>query len=215
MKTILRSLAVACALTCAAAGTASAQFDPRNFYFSVDAGGILMQHLIVNNVGGQRVSADPGFRTDFAFGYNFSPFFATEIETGVIANQLDTSSGAIPFYLGGNNYLYQVPILANFILKAPLRYGIKPYIGAGAGGVASTLYLDSNFNGYTSDTDFTFAYQGLAGVKWSINRHMELGIGYKFLGTLDHTWFGNNPALVTQTGNVYTHSIMASFTWRF
>jgi hypothetical protein len=40
-------------------------------------------------------------------------------------------------------------------------------------------------------------------------------VGYKFVGTMNHTFFDGDPNLNTHTGEIYSHSILASFTFNF
>jgi OOP family OmpA-OmpF porin len=186
---------------------------PVPFYVSGQIGGELMENLSIKNAGGIKNNVDPGFRASVSIGADLSDYVAAEFETGVMGNQLDTSSGQPLSAFNSSVYLYQVPALANLIFKVPLRNGITPYIGGGAGGIASTLYLQQGDN-WSSDTDVTFAYQGMCGLKCALNRNMEVGVGYKFLATPDHTWFPNDSRFV-RSGQMFTHSILATFTWNF
>ena len=68
-------------------------------------------------------------------------------------------------------------------------------------------------NSSYSSTDFTFAYQATAGLKYAINETMEVGIAYKFIGTTDHSWSANNVNF--DTDGTMTHAILANFTWKF
>ncbi len=188
------------------------------FYVGGDVGGTLMQNMSLKNLG-TRVDFDPGIRGSILFGYNVVPPLALEFETGAIWNSI---SGNGPQIIGGSfaNHadLYQVPFLGNVVFKAPLRCGLTPYIGAGAGGVVSTLTLthdSDHFFAHTSDSDFTFAYQGKAGLTYALGWNMEVGVGYEFLGTLDHRWFEGDPNLVVHSGPALSHSILATFTWKF
>lgn len=193
---------------------------PMPFYIGGDIGGALEQSVSLKNLN-TRANFDPGVRGDIYFGYNIVDQLAVEFDTGVIWNRLNTDSSMIiggPFANRGD--LYQVPLLGNLIFKAPLPGGVTPYIGGGAGGVVSTLDLSheeefTTFRDHVSDTDITFAYQGLAGIKFAIAWNMDVDVGYKFMGTLDHHWFGDDPSLVVHTGPVLSHSILASFNWRF
>jgi OOP family OmpA-OmpF porin len=195
------------------AATGLAQNYPGEVYFNGSLGGALQQDMRVKNAGG-KVGFDPGVRFDFSGGINFSPYISAELETGIIGNRLDTFNGISLSSMGQHGYLTQVPLLANLIFRAPLRYGITPYIGGGVGGVASTLYLRQPGD-RDSDTDINFAYQGMAGVKFALNRNMEVGVGYKFLGTPPHTWFRDDPNLYTRSGQMFSHSILATFTFNF
>lgn len=197
-----------------AAVTANAQNYPGSVYFNGSLGGALQQDMTVRNAGNGKVGFDPGVRFDFSGGVNFTPYFSGELETGIIANRLDTFDGVSLSSMGQRGDLTQFPLLANAILRIPLRYGVTPYVGVGCGGIASTLYLRQPGDRGT-DTDFTFAYQAQAGVRWALNRNMECGVGYKFLGTPPHTWFADDPNLFTRSGRMYSHAILATFKFTF
>jgi opacity protein-like surface antigen len=190
------------------------------FYVGGDIGGVIMQDMNVRNANA-KMAFDPGMRGDIFFGYQIAPPVAVEIETGAIWNQLRTGSGLFINSIAPQGDLYQIPILANVVFRLPLAYGISAYIGGGVGGVASELdYHDSDngffgFHHHVSDTDFTFAYQGMTGVKWAVAPNMEVDLSYKFLGTLDHTWFGGDPVFFTHTDPAYSHSFLVSFTMHF
>jgi len=145
-------------------------------------------------------------------GFNVTDNLAVEIETGALTSRIRNSGSGI---LGGNRaYLQQVPLLANVIFKAPLRGGVTPYIGGGVGGVVSDISLRQNSH-WTDDADLTFAYQAMAGVTFTFARHFDVGFGYKMLGTGDHTFFRDDPALYTPTGKTISHSLLATFTFSF
>jgi opacity protein-like surface antigen len=231
MKNSLRCLSLAVSAAALAAPAARSQtqpaggyqgqstvtyqtFAPFGFYLDGDVGGNLVQDLHIRGAGGGKNQVDPGARADVAFGIKWSPYVATEIETGVMGNWLDTSAGQPLSAVSSRAYLNQFPLLGNVIFSAPCAFGLTPYIGGGAGGIGSVLH--SRLNGdWDHDGDFTFAYQGEAGLKFAITRSIDVGVAYKFLGTLDHTWFNDDPARRVATGNIYNHSILATFTWTF
>jgi opacity protein-like surface antigen len=227
MKNSAYRLITASTLLLAAAASARAQYAPYRysyqpysygpFYVTGDLGGNLMQDLHVKN-GGSSVTFDPGTRADLSFGWQIFPPLAVEFETGVLWNSLNpVNLNVLPAVQ--NAGLYQIPFLANAVGRLPLRGGFSAYAGAGAGGVADELDLRQDFGPgfrhHASDTDFTFAYQAMAGFKYAFAPNMEVGVGYKFLGTLDHSWFGGDPNLAVEAGPTYSHSILASFTARF
>lgn len=78
------------------------------------------------------------------------------------------------------------------------------YAGAGLGGVYSALWHDLD-----GEDSFTFGYQGILGVKYTVNDNFEVGLSYKLLGT-----FERDPGPTTAKGAL-SHSIMAAFTFRF
>ena len=192
------------------------------FYISADIGGVILQDTTAKNAGA-KIAFNPGVRGDLTFGYQIAPPIAVEFETGSIWNSLSTQNGLYISASGLNVDLFQIPFLANLVFRLPPRNGFSAYIGGGVGGVASQFDVSNpNDNGgffnsenHITDTDVTFAYQGKIGLTYSFNPNMEVGVGYKFLGTLDHTWFKGDPAFFTHTDPIYSHSFLASFTWKF
>jgi opacity protein-like surface antigen len=238
MKITIFRLTAAGALALAATATARAQSQPAqggyvttthvylwpgymgpppgqagDIYFNGEIGGTLQQNLSIRNAG-QKVSFDPGERGDISVGFDITEALAIELQTGASYNNINTGGTQALALAGYDADLYQIPILANLIFKAPLPGGLTPYVGAGFGGVASEL--DTHTHGFwASDTDFTPGYQALAGVNCTLNRHTEFGVGYRLLGTTAHTWFPNDPVRYTPAGQTFSHSIMATLTVSF
>ena len=67
--------------------------------------------------------------------------------------------------------------------------------------------------GDIANTDFTFSYQAFVGLNYEISEHLAVGVGYKFLRTQDHNWADGGVTL--QTDGTCTHSVTASFVWKF
>jgi opacity protein-like surface antigen len=182
-------------------------------YFNFDLGGVLQQDLIIRNAG-QKVSFDPGIGGNLSLGFDITDALAVEFQTGATTSEINTSGSTSLAFAGNNADIYQVPILANVIFKAPLPGGLTPYVGAGFGGAVTTLELYRR-GYYVSDTDITPAYQAIAGLRCALNRHTELGVGYRFLATTAHTWFADSPNLYTPTSPTFSHSILATLTVSF
>ncbi len=237
MKTRSILLTGAAATVMAAAGEARAQYygqqpppvpppyygqqtnpDWGHMYFHADAGGNLLQDLYIRNLG-TKVSWQAGARGDVSFGYD-AGVVAIGFETGTTWNSLDARNSQIIFPLAQQVDLYQIPIMANVIFK-PIPHGaVQPYIGGGVGGVVSTLDIrieefGEDHHHHETDTDVVFGFEGMAGVQFNVAWNVAVDVGYKFMGTLRHTWFGDNPALVTVTDPTYAHAILASVTVRF
>jgi opacity protein-like surface antigen len=180
-------------------------------YVGAEVGPAFQQNLYIRDAG-RTVGLDAGVRGDVSAGFNLADQVAVEVETGAIDNRIRSEGTTI---FGGNRaYLDQVPLMGNIIFRAPLLYGITPYIGGGAGGMVSQLSVRT-FDHWTSDADVTFAYQGMAGVNVALNRHMDVGLGYHFIGTMDHVWFADDPTMYTPTGKTLTHAVVATFTFSF
>jgi opacity protein-like surface antigen len=194
----------------AAALTAQAQETNGPFYLKAEAGAAFQQGLAIK--GGDKMDFDTGFRFDIGPGWQFTPSLAAELEVGVIYNTVD-SIGSLPVSsYGGSANFYQVPVLANLVFTLPLQGPLRPYIGAGVGGVATVVDLTTPL-GEVNDSDFVFGYQALAGVQYALSEHVELGAAYKFLGTTDHHWSQDSVTLDTEP--TYSHSVLVTLTWKF
>jgi opacity protein-like surface antigen len=190
-------------------------------YLNGDVGVALMQDVTINKFNGTpvpyKVSLDPGIRFDLGVGYNITDSLAAEVETGLIWNPADLvylGSAWLPFdMLHVRADIYQIPFLVNAIYRIPLKSGLTPYIGVGVG--ADFAIVDFSMPGISANyNDVTFAYQGIAGVKYAVTKNIDVGLAYKFLGTLDHSW-NLLPGVRTDTAPTMTHSILATLTWRF
>jgi opacity protein-like surface antigen len=196
---------------------AHAQAQCTNLYVDVSAGPAIQQDISVHNSSfgnGGTVNFNDGVRASVKIGYDLTPSFAAELETGIIWNGINSIHGNTLSDFGANANIYEIPLLANFIYK-PLHGAFEPYVGVGCGGVAgifdesSTPLIGSSFN----DSDFVFAYQAEVGFKYAVSQNVELGLAYQFLGTTDHHWSDNGVFL--NTAGTMTHAITATFTWRF
>jgi len=187
-----------------------AQTNTGRWSLSLDGGVALPQN--VNIKGGDTIDFDGGFRIDAGVGYKICPPLTAEVEAGLIDNSVNKIGGVAVGSYGGTATLYQVPLVAQIIWAPCLKGVVKPYLGVGIGGVATVANLDTPL-GNVNDTDVVFCYQAEAGVKFLAGEHLELGVVYKFLGTLDHSWSENGVTL--NTDGIFTHSIMAVLTWKF
>lgn len=180
------------------------------FYLAGDAGISIMQDFNSSRFGFPgRFSTDPGARLSLEPGFDFVAIpqltLGAEFETGVIYNHLSsiTQAGAST---GLHGDYYQVPILANLVLKLFPNCPVTPYLGAGGGGLYSDarVHAFGGFDGWVHNDEVDWAVQGMAGIRWKLNSFAELGLGYKFIAALPG---GDN--------NVYTHAVLASFSLNF
>jgi opacity protein-like surface antigen len=208
MKEKMRFLLVAGIVPIAATATAESFSD--HLYLTGDIGPAFEQTLHIR--GADNITFNTGVRGDIAAGYQANSWFAAELATGVIWNSGD-KIGGVPFSsFGAGLDLYQIPLLGNVILSTPVWHGFKPYIGGGLGCVFGGLDFQRPL-GAIRNTDLTFGYQAMAGINYEISRNIELGLGYKYLETGEHDWAQNSVTLKTEA--TVTHSVTASFTWKF
>jgi len=179
-------------------------------YLTGDLGAAFQQAVRIK--GADLIDFHNGVRGDVAIGYRANSWFAVELASGAIWNSGDKIGGVTFSSFGGGLDLYQIPIMGNVVFSTPSWHGFKPYLGAGVGGVAAMLDFQRPL-GSIRDTDFTLSYQAFAGLNYQVCKHVDLGVGYKFLLTEDHNWAQNGVTL--QTEGTGTHSVTASLTWKF
>jgi opacity protein-like surface antigen len=147
-----------------------------------------------------RSSFKTGVRMDLDGGYQFNDSWALEGEVGYIYNPVDFSNSAA----SASPNLYQLPIMIDGIYTLPVDWKVKPYVGAGVGLV---------FTGLNDLEDVSAAGQIIAGVKYDLNKNIDLSLAYKFLITTAHDW--NDLLNSTESNGTITHSILASVTFKF
>jgi opacity protein-like surface antigen len=141
-----------------------------------------------------------GYRLDLDAGYQFCRYFSLEGELGYINNPVDISSPSSAF----STSFYEVPIMANGVFTLPWFGILKPYVGAGLGGV---------YTGANDLRDFNGAGQILAGLKCGLPAGMDVGIGYKLLVTTEHDW--GDILDTTEGTRTVSQSIVAAFSIKF
>jgi opacity protein-like surface antigen len=185
-------------------------------YFGFDGGAAFQQPInLYDSIGdNEKVTFDTGARLDCELGFNITPNWAAELEMGLIANQVKNSAVLGTDFM--NVDLVEVPIMANVIYTRPLGHYFSIYLGGGLGAAFSEY--DNEFGG-TTQSDTTFAFQGLAGLKFTFGERWDLGVSYKFLGTTKHDvgpGFDSlgNPTEFKSDGTM-THSVLLTLTCKF
>lgn len=203
----------------------SAQPNPSGPYVRTGLGASFVNDISVDEfygpVPGGEMKLDTGIRFDVAVGYEFNPYLSAEMEFGWTWNEVNSITGLTVSDGSYGNF----PFLANVILQLPLMNGrLIPYIGGGVGGSVGSFDADYISNGFVAitgnDTDIAFAYQGMAGVRYLFNDSMSAGLAYKYMGTGDTTFyegitFAGGTSGSFGIGSTATHSIQATFTFRF
>lgn len=151
---------------------------------------------------------DPGFRVDLALGYDFNRWVSLELEVGYLDNSAESVTRNDQSGQLDDTWLHGVPVLANVRLQYRNRTDFVPYVGVGAGGLASMLSINGE-----SDTQMIFAYQISAGVIYMLDERGWLDFSYKYFGTGDSSYgIGGSHVEAEDLGN---HFIGASVIWRF
>ena len=210
---------------CAGAFCAGMAHAANGVYVGVDAGGVLtldtrVKEFIGPVSSGTKLELDPGVRVGFHGGYKFCDCFSLEGETGIMANNIHSITGAS---MDGNATLANVPFMANAVFELPHgRCPITPYFGGGGGGSATILAFEHHvdFNGSRvngSDSDVVAAYQAFGGVRYAINDNMDIGVEYHYFATTGASYSVHDigsPNKISLAG-VQSHAITAAFNFRF
>ena len=193
----------------------SARAEGEGFYFNGSLGGSFAEKVDVKEFLGAlsnvRVKLDPGVHVGAAAGYNFTHWFGVELETGILANNIDKLGTSSP-----DAALSHVPLMANVMLRYDTgSLPVIPYIGAGIGGDSSILVIDDSLGVDGADADLVFAYQFMAGLRYRINDRMSAGLGYKFYHADGGSWEVERSSGRIRFGEATVHALSAVFNWRF
>ncbi len=171
-----------------------------------------------------------GYDVDGQIGYDFG-MFRLEAEVGYKSATVDTysSTTTTPFRtstgIAGNapagtyNYAGGRTSALSFMVNGLLDFGddngLQGFVGGGVGvaRVKASQYALNTFGSFLDDSDTVFAYQGLAGVRAPLSRHIDVSLKYRF-------FTANNVKLIDVTGRTYngmfrTHSLLGGLTYNF
>lgn len=179
-------------------------------YLNGDAGAAILQNMTSS---GNVIQYRVGPRVDVGAGYNLTDNIAVELQGGFAHNDIYQVNGVswtqIP------TTFWTVPVMANGIYKYRFSgrwHAWQAYGGLGAGAVISTIQINRPGNSFNS-TDCVFGYQAMLGIKYVFTEHAECGVGYNFLGSLDHNW--TSAGVPLDASPTYMHSFLLTFSWRF
>jgi opacity protein-like surface antigen len=216
--------------------TITAQAQYRSFttgdagwYWRLDAGAAIPQDGQVTDFAGfnsgQKVSYDTGFAFNGGIGYFFNKYVGTEFELGSTWNYLKSVEGASIH----DTSFGTAPILANIILQYQIPQTIVvPYIGGGVGGALTFFDAHDYYQPvpggaivlHGSESDFVFAWQAQAGVRFNLNDTMSVGLAYRYLHT-DQSEFSfeshhhNSSDFEIGFSAFESHVVTASFSMKF
>jgi len=159
------------------------------FYVAADAGAVVTVDTELKEFFGaplapnSELSFDPGFRLGVRGGYGVTDWFDAEVETGLMANNIDSVTGATE----NDSSLANIPLLINARFHCPALHRVGPYFGGGFGCSTTILSADDLTIGGTtldgSTAGIVFAYQAFAGLRVAINEHMGLSLEYHYFAT--------------------------------
>jgi len=207
------------------AATMTAPGQEGRFYIRGDLGGNLTRDTSLREFFGEplapgsKVKFDPGVRFGVAAGFRVTEWFSAEVETGVMANSIDTITDATRVDAVFSN----VPLLVNARLQCPRCKRLTPYIGGGAGGSFPVIDANHIEIGNTfmdgSDSSAVFAYQGFAGLRYKLNDQMGLSLEYHYFHADGAEWqaefIHGGGSDKMRFGATETHALSIAFDWSF
>jgi opacity protein-like surface antigen len=179
MRSLLLCAAAAASLGLAAGSALSADYEPQaeptvesGWYAGIFGGASWPQDM---DFEGFKLDLDRGFTVGGVVGSHFFDYLRAEAEASFARYDIDecisdTVKCFVPdgdvsaFYLLGNLWF-------DFNLG-----GFSPYIGGGIGGAR----VDVDTSSFPDDSDWGFAFQAGAGVRFGLTDALQVDIGYRF-----------------------------------
>lgn len=142
---------------------------------------------------------DRGWALLGSIGYAFENRIRVELELGYRNNDFKQLYGSSSSELESGGGLSEFSIMANLLYDIPLGKRWSVSIGGGAGMDRANLEVDYvDFD----DSEWRFAYQGIAGVNYAIGERTQLFLNYRYLhvDAPEYTWFEpGSPAITHRT----------------
>ena len=224
MKTSFRSVIRLAAWSVALLPLVSAQAEKNKFYLEGDIGGAVTVDTQLKEFFGpvlpnSEVKFDPGLWLGLRGGYGVTDWFDAEVETGFVANEIESVTDATETEAS----LVNIPLLLNARFHCPAWHRVSPYFGGGLGFSTTVLSGDDLVIGGTrmqgSAAGLVFAYQAFGGLRFAINDRMGLSVEYHYFATTSSKMstdltvgtFSDN----VQLGGTATHAATIAFDYRF
>lgn len=134
-------------------------------------------------------------------GYAFSNGFRLEGEIGHRFNQIEPSA---TLDAGGDIHAWSA--MANLFYDFNRGSGFEPYLGIGVGAARLNANgADASSSSSFDDSDTVLAYQGLAGVAFSLGEQWDLDVGYRYFVADGGEFAGRGQRLGQTIEGDYTH----------
>jgi outer membrane protein OmpA-like peptidoglycan-associated protein len=146
-----------------------------------------------------------------SLGYRWQNGLRGEIEGGYRRNNVDEIEGCAT--CGSDGFTQAWSAMANLLYDFNLGWPVHPYVGAGAGAAKVRAGGIGPVPGTSiNDSDWAFAYQGIAGVSYQVTKPVELFAEYRYFAT---EGLEIQSAGVENDDEYRNHTIMAGLRWYF
>jgi OmpA-OmpF porin, OOP family len=164
-----------------------------------------------SDLGSSTAELDSDWAGLGALGYAFANGLRLEGEFGYRTNDVDKITGFSGTSGKINTSTFMTNLLYDFHLGG---LPITPYIGAGVGAARATVHGTTTTPAMTiNDSDFGFAWQGIAGASYDLNRYFALTADYRFVNAPDLTF--KNTSGTKLDSDYTTNQIMVGIRFRF
>ncbi len=225
MKTYFRSVIRLAVCSVALLLLLPAQAEKNQFYVEGDVGGAVTVDTQLKEFFGatiapnSEVKFDPGLWLGLRGGYGVTDWFDAEVETGFVANHIESVTGATETEAALTN----IPLLLNARFHCPALHRVSPYFGGGLGFSTTILSGDDLVIGGTtmhgSAASAVFAYQAFGGLRFAINDRMGLSVEYHYFATTSSEMRADITSGTTsdrvRLGETATHAATIAFDYRF
>ena len=225
----MRKLAIAVALASSAMATPALAKDGA-WYAGVEGGLMVVEDpdldysdanrafttgFLMNHKVGFDVDALAGYdlgmvRLEGELAYKRASLQDTKVDPGLSG----TANGTLFFDTTGHLSIFTG--MVNALLDFGDDNGWAGYVGGGAGYAQVKYSQNIDLTGLDfSDSDNSFAWQAIAGVRYAISPSMDVGLKYRFFNASNLVFNEGGTVPFELKGRVRTHSLLASLLWNF
>jgi outer membrane protein OmpA-like peptidoglycan-associated protein len=218
----MRKLAVIIALASTALATPALARD-KSWYVGVEGGGMIVENLKFD-IGAVKsastLKSRNGYDVDGVIGYDLGAF-RLEAEVGYKrATIKNYTTNVVTTFPAGSYNSFGSNSALSFMVNGLLDFGddngVQGFVGGGVGVArvrAASYRIPGSANAFLDDSDTVFAWQGLAGVRAPLSKHVDVSLKYRFFNA-------DNVKLIAANGSQYgtrfrSHSILGGLTYNF
>ena len=155
------------------------------------------------------IDSDLGWVGMLSGGFDYGNGWRTELEAGYRENSVDKVDG-----VSGSGSIRNVDMMVDVLYGFETGTMFRPYVGIGLGG----SHIKYNgvapiANSRIDDTNWVFAYQGIAGGDFEINPNIEIFADYRYLAT-DKPDFHTDRGLAVEADDS-NHSVLVGVRYKW